>query len=242
MAKKTTIQEDPQTLNRHRIIAVSKSNKGIKYSDDNGETWNYSNIKSGSFKKPVQFTNGIILVRCAEIGDCGILYTEDGGKIWKPTSLGTGYYHEIIETPDGSLLTSSVLQNGKSYKSKDGKVWKEIKALGDNFLFLKSDEITVGNSAAYIASLTESFGSIKTLIGNNNNNVHKMQKELMLLQKRAGFDITSEVTGGADPDEFIDTHVEDVDSICDALDYIQTQITSKFEDLEKQISELKKQN
>lgn len=240
MAKKTTTIKETQDLKQHRIIAVSKSNHGIKYSDDNGETWEYSNIKTGSFKKPVQFTNGIILVRCAEIGDCGILYTEDGGKIWKPTSLGTGYYHEIIETPDGSLLTSSVLHNGKSYKSVDGKIWKEIKNLGDNFIFLKSDEITVGNSAAYIASLTESFGSIKTLIANNNNNVHKMQKELMLLQKRAGFEITSEVTGGADPNEFISTQVEEVDSILDALDYINAQIVSKFEELDRKIDELKK--
>lgn len=234
MAKKTTAEEPQNDFKR--IIAVSKSNQGIKYSDDNGETWIYSNIKTGSFKKPVQFTNGIILVRCSEIGDCGILYTKDGGKIWKPTSLGTGYYHEIVELPDGSLITSSVLHNGKAWKSKDGIVWKEIKNLGDNFIFLKSEEITVGNGASYIASLAESFGNIKTLIANNNNNVHKMQKELMLLQKRAGFEITSFVTGGADPDEFISTHVDDIPSILDALD----EINSKMTEIEDKINNLKK--
>ena len=66
------------------IIAVSSNNQGIKYSLDNGETWQYSNIKTGTFKKPVKFTNGIILVRCAEIGNQGILYTKDGGLGKRP--------------------------------------------------------------------------------------------------------------------------------------------------------------
>jgi hypothetical protein len=198
------------------IIAVSSNNQGIKYSLDNGETWQYSNIKTGTFKKPVKFTNGVILVRCAEIGNQGILYTKDGGKIWKPTSLGSGYFEEIVELDNGTLITTSALSDGKSYTSKDGIVWKPID-LGDNFKFLKSDELTVGNSSAYIGQLIENFGSIGKLIEKNNNNVHKIQKELMILQKRTDIEITSSVTGDADPEEFIKTKVDEITPITDLI-------------------------
>lgn len=180
-----------------RIFAVSKANTGIKYSDDYGKNWCFTNIRDGSFKKPVKFGD-ILLVRSYGVGDYGILYSKDGGKTWNPTSLNKGYYQEIIETGDGELLVTSILDGGGSWRSKDGITWEPQNGINEEYVFCKGIELSVANSSLYISQLISNFEDIGTLIANNIRNVHQLQSEVGALQVKCDLPITSVVTGSDD--------------------------------------------
>lgn len=189
--------EEKKTIFEKRLFAVSKANTGIKYSDDYGKTWNFTNIRDGSFEKPIKFGN-ILIIRCIFTGDYGILYSDDYGKTWKPTSLNTGYFQEIVETGDGSLLVTSILKNGGAWRSVDGVNWESQKGIDEEYSFCKGIELSVANSSLYISQLISNFDDIGGLIAKNILNVHQLQSEVAALQEKCGLEVTSKVTGTDD--------------------------------------------
>ena len=82
--------------NNNTVIAGSDDNKGLLYSEDNGKTWNKSNIDTGDFYCLTVNDNIVI----ANVDDT-FFYSEDKGKTW--------HYSRIIkydENEDNTILNS----------------------------------------------------------------------------------------------------------------------------------------
>lgn len=99
---------------RKRLVAVSQNGEGVKYSDDNGDTWLDTNITSGSYKEAKRLSDGTLLIdRVDDLSKPSKIST-DGGKIWAD-SESTGNV-DVFETNDGEILRSKLLSSEKVMK------------------------------------------------------------------------------------------------------------------------------
>lgn len=99
---------------RKRLVAVSQNGEGVKYSDDNGDTWLDTNITSGSYKEAKRLSDGTLLIdRVDDLSKPSKIST-DGGKTWAD-SESTGNV-DIFETNDGEILRSKLLSSEKVMK------------------------------------------------------------------------------------------------------------------------------
>ena len=64
------------------IIKGGDSYNGLLYSEDNGKTWNKSNINTGVFECLITIGNTVIASGSYNDKNC-LLYSEDNGKTWK---------------------------------------------------------------------------------------------------------------------------------------------------------------
>lgn len=123
-------------LIQKRMIACSHDGAGIKYSDNYGKLWRWSNLRSGRFSKPIQVKNGVWLVCASGYGSDGIYRSEDGGKTWNMvySTESKAHFKSISKLAGDELLAIGIEDGVKSIKSFDnGQTWEEISSLGNGF-------------------------------------------------------------------------------------------------------------
>ena len=99
---------------RKRLVAVSQNGEGVKYSDDNGDTWLDTNITSGSYKEAKRLADGTLLIDRVDDLSKPSKVSTDGGKTWVD-SEPTGNV-DVFETNDGEILRSKLLSSEKVMK------------------------------------------------------------------------------------------------------------------------------
>ena len=135
-------------LIQKRMIACSQSDDGIKYSDDYGKTWKWSNLRSGGFSKPIQVKNGVWLVCASGHGSDGIYRSEDGGKTWNSvySTESKAHFKSISKLAGDELIAVGIEDNVKSIKSLDnGLTWEEISSLGNRFTISRHIDLEDNN-------------------------------------------------------------------------------------------------
>lgn len=165
---------------KNRIFACSKNGKGIRYSDNGGKSWVFSNITEGSFAKPIRYKD-ILIVRCVNTGDKGILYSKNAGKSWQPSNLPTGYYGEIEILPDGSLITTSRSESdpdGTTFTSDSGTTWKNHATLVSTHEFVRGSDLQVFDGRRKLAELTAKYGDIEELLDSMINRIEVLESAL----------------------------------------------------------------
>jgi len=157
----------PVEIIKDRMIAVSQDNNGIRYSDDDGNSWKPSNIVSGNWDKPIYLTtvgsdnteNIVVVTRALEntANVKGVIYSVDGGRTWSPCGgLEDIYYNRIIKTAGNKLMMSSgdiSSNNVVSYTSDDGITWTTYQGVPNTFYFTswKEPYEDYANPNAYLA-------------------------------------------------------------------------------------------
>ena len=172
--------EELENTLKNRIFACSKNCKGIRYSDNGGKSWVFSNIAEGSFAKPIRYKD-ILVVRCVNTGDKGILYSKNAGKSWWPSNLSTGYYGEIEMLPDGSLITTSRSESdpdGTTFTSDSGTTWKKRATLVSTHEFVRGSDLQVFDGRRKLAELTAKYGDIEELLGSMINRIEVLESAL----------------------------------------------------------------
>ena len=111
----------PMTKSGSIVIAGSWSNKGLYYSEDNGKTWNESNIETGNFSSLTTIGDTVI---AGSDSDKGLWYSEDNGKTWNKSNIISGYF--LCLTIIGStVIAGSYSDKGLYYSEDNGKTWKQ---------------------------------------------------------------------------------------------------------------------
>ena len=94
---------------------------GLLYSEDNGKTWNKSNINTGDFECLITIGNTVI---AGSYSDKGIYYSEDNGHTWQLSNITSGNF--LCLTVIGSTVIASSNSYKDLYYSEDnGKTWKK---------------------------------------------------------------------------------------------------------------------
>lgn len=172
--------EELENTLKNRIFACSKNGKGIRYSDNDGKSWVFSNITEGSFAKPIRYKD-LLIVRCVNAGDKGILYSKNAGKSWFPSNLPTGYYGEIEMLPDGSLITTSRSESdpdGTTFTSNSGSSWKKRVTLVSTHEFVRGSDLQIFDGRRKLAELTEKYGDIDELLSSMISRIEALESAL----------------------------------------------------------------
>lgn len=172
--------EELENTLKNRIFACSKNGKGIRYSDNGGKSWVFSNITEGSFAKPIRYKD-MLVVRCVNTGDKGILYSKNAGKSWWASNLSAGYYGEIEMLPDGSLITTSRSKSdpdGTTFTSDSGTTWKKRATLVSTHEFVRGSDLQVFDGRRKLAELTAKYGDIEELLGSMINRIEVLESAL----------------------------------------------------------------
>ncbi len=125
------------------LVAGSNDNTGIKYSDDNGKTWNNSNITSGSYNCITIANDGRLVAGSND--NTGIQYSDDNGKTWTNSNINSGSYLCIILTNDGTLVASGG-GRGIQYSNDNGITWNN-----SNIYYGYYKCITLANNGRLVA-------------------------------------------------------------------------------------------
>jgi len=191
--------EELENTLKNRIFACSKNGKGIRYSDNGGKSWTFTNITEGSFDKPIRYKD-ILVVRCVNTGDKGILYSKNAGKSWLPSNLPTGYYGEIEMLPDGFMITTSRSESdpdGTTFTSNSGTTWKKRATLVSTHEFVRGSDLRIFDGRRTLAELTEKYGDIDELLGSMINRIEVLESAL-----------SSKVDSEVEPEESVETAEE----------------------------------
>ena len=121
--------------NNDIVIAGSdRSNKGLYYSEDNGKTWNQSNITEGNFYHFKCIDNGTKKVIVAGgMTNEGIYYSEDNGKTWNQSNIYNGGVYEFGIIHNTLLVSLYGISDAKGiYYSIDfGKTWNQSNIISE---------------------------------------------------------------------------------------------------------------
>ena len=127
------------------VIASSDSNKGLFYSEDNGKTWNQSNVDTGDFYCFIVINDTIIT---GSGSYKGLLYSEDNGKTWNQSNITTGDF-KCLTVIDSTVIASESYR-GLYYSEDNGKTWKESNITAGDFECLTViDNIVIAGSSDY---------------------------------------------------------------------------------------------
>ena len=104
-------------------------NKGLYYSEDNGKTWNLSNIDAGNFYSLIVIDDTVIAS-----SDFGLLYSEDKGKTWKESNINTGIF-SCLTTIGNTIIAGSgeISGEGLYYSEDKGHTWYRSNINTDRF-------------------------------------------------------------------------------------------------------------
>ena len=119
-------------------IVIGSNNSGLYYSEDNGKTWNQSNINTGCFNC-LTTINDIVIV--GSNSDNGLLYSEDNGKTWNQSNITSGDF-ECLTVIGNTAIAGGYSYNGLFYSEDNGKTWNQSNINTDDFVCL----ITIGNT------------------------------------------------------------------------------------------------
>ena len=145
--------------NNNTVIAGSDDNKGLLYSEDNGKTWNKSNIDTGDFYCLTVNDNIVI----ANVDDT-FFYSEDKGKTW--------HYSRIIKYNEKEDEDNTILN---SLRDKLLSISNEV----NNYVNL---EKKVVNNDEYITYIHRQIKDIITKYQfSENKNVKSILNELLKL-------------------------------------------------------------
>ena len=110
-----------QLITIDSIVIVGSSNSGLLYSEDNGKTWNKSNISDGSFNCLAVIGNTVI---AGGDSNKGLLYSKNNGKTWKRSNVTTGDF-ECLTVVGNTVIAGSNSSKGLFYSEDKGKTWKK---------------------------------------------------------------------------------------------------------------------
>ena len=116
------------------IAGSDRSNKGLYYSEDNGKTWNQSNITEGNFYHFKYINNGTKKVIVAGgMTNEGIYYSEDNGKTWNQSNISSGGVYEFGIIHNTLLVSLYGISDSKGiYYSIDfGKTWNQSNIISE---------------------------------------------------------------------------------------------------------------
>ena len=102
-------------------IVIGSNNSGLYYSEDNGKTWNQSNINTGCFNC-LTTINDIVIV--GSNSDNGLLYSEDNGKTWNQSNITSGDF-ECLTVIGNTAIAGSWSDKGLYYSEDNGKTWNQ---------------------------------------------------------------------------------------------------------------------
>ena len=125
----TDISFKPMTKNGSIVIAGSWSNKGLFYSEDNGKTWNKSNITSGDFYCLTVIGSTVI---AGGYSNNGLYYSEDKGKTWNKSNITSGFFFCLTVIGD-TVIASSCSNKGLFDSEDNGKTWNKSNITSGNF-------------------------------------------------------------------------------------------------------------
>ena len=100
-------------------IIIGSNNSGLYYSEDNGKTWNQSNINTGCFNC-LTTINDIVIV--GSNSDNGLYYSEDNGKTWNQSNITSGDF-ECLTVIGNTAIAGSWSDRGLYYSEDNGKTW-----------------------------------------------------------------------------------------------------------------------
>jgi hypothetical protein len=100
------------------IWTAAIDSNGLWYSENNGVTWNQSNITSGTYYC-IDSSESVIVASCGT-GNTGLYYSADG-KTWTQTNITSNNWHEV-HYANGIWVTVSFIYLG-FYYSTDGITW-----------------------------------------------------------------------------------------------------------------------
>ena len=109
------------------IIKGGDSYNGLLYSEDNGKTWNESNINTDRFKCLTVVGNTVIAGSYSRNKDRGLYYSEDNGKTWIQSNINSGRFWCLLT--DGSKVFASGSYNTKDcllYSEDNGHTWNSL--------------------------------------------------------------------------------------------------------------------
>jgi len=128
-------------LDQDRIYAASTLNKGIYYSDNNGDTWSEdaawdNSLIGGGINSFTQLKNGVIYAHADK--DDSLYRKNDKNSNWtwvqQTTPLaGTGTYY--INHFDNTLVATDVTGANGVYYSNDGQNWNKYNGLPTRKLY-----------------------------------------------------------------------------------------------------------
>ena len=136
------------------VVAFGFTNAGIKYSTDNGVTWQASNITTGQYLHVFRASNGTLITSDA-YNNRNIKYSTDNGVTWQ-TSINSTYLHVayFIETDTHVLVASGSPLYGIVYSTDSGVTWQYSNVTRSTYNFVKTANNTL------IAASISSSGSI----------------------------------------------------------------------------------
>ena len=150
------------------IAGSDRSNKGIYYSEDNGKTWNRSNITEGNFYHFKYFYNETKKVIVAGgMTNEGIYYSEDNGKTWNQSNISSDSVYEFGIIHNTLVVSLYGINDAKGiYYSIDfGKTWNPSNIISEKCKsFINSEDYIIVSSETKGIYKSEDDGKTWNLI------------------------------------------------------------------------------
>ena len=102
---------------------------GLLYSEDNGKTWNKSNINTGDFECLITIGNTVI---AGSWSNKGLYYSEDNGKTWNQSNINFGYFY-CLTVVGNTIVAGGYSNEGLYYSEDNGKCWKQSNITTEDF-------------------------------------------------------------------------------------------------------------